>query len=212
MGNVTGSSLPTDRNTSARASSSAITRWTVPVSESVLHVDWASWDGNTNEAFTLRWDNGGWVAEGVISGLDVHYVMRLGPDHDVRQFLLFRDLDDPDLWLVTDGTGRWGEMNGGEREDLRGCTSISLACSPSTTVSTIRALNLDIGGQQSVLAATVDVESLAVIPAEHRYTRLDGNLWELSVEAFGFSVVLNVDETGVLIEAPGWFRRTAPPA
>lgn len=212
MGSVTGSSLPTDRNTSARASSSAITRWTVPVSESVLHVEWASWEGHTNEAFTLRWDNGGWVAEGTITGLDVHYVMRLGPDHDVRQFLLFRDLDDPDLWLVTDGAGRWAEMNGGEREDLRGCTAVSLACSPSTTLPAIRTLGLDIGGQQSVLAATIDVETLSVVPAEHRYTRLEESRWQLAVDAFGFAVDLDVDETGVLIEAPGWFRRTAPSA
>ncbi len=181
------------------------------MSESVLHVVWASWEGHTSEDFALRWDNGGWVAEGTVTGLDVQYIMRLGPDHDLRQFLLFRDLEDPDLWLVTDGAGRWGEMNGGEREDLRDCTTVSLGCSPSTTLTTIRALTLDIGEQTSVLAATIDVETLSVVPAEHRYTRLDERRWELSVPRFDFAVVLDVDETGVLIEAPGWFRRTASP-
>ena len=180
------------------------------MSESVLHVEWASWGGGTTEAFSLRWDSGGWVAEGTVTGLDVHYVLRLGPDHDLRQFLLFRDLEEPDLWLVTDGAGRWGEMNGGEREDLRGCTALSLGCSPSTTLTAIRSLSLGVGEQASLLAATVDVETLSVVPAEHRYTRLDNHRWELAIEEFGFSVNFDVDETGVLIEAPGWFRRAAP--
>ena len=67
-----------------------------------------------------------------------------------------------------------------------------------------------VGEQASLLAATVDVETLSVVPAEHRYTRLDNHRWELAIEEFGFSVNFDVDETGVLIEAPGWFRRAAP--
>ena len=44
----------------------------------------------------------------------------------MRQFLLFRDLDEPDLWLATDGTGRWGEMNGAHRPELDGCYDVHL--------------------------------------------------------------------------------------
>ncbi len=34
----------------------------------------------------------------------IHYVIRLSPTWQVRQFLLFRDLDEPDLWLAPTAT------------------------------------------------------------------------------------------------------------
>ena len=71
--------------------------------------------------------------------------MRLTPTWQVRQFLLFRDLDDPDLWLATDGTARWGEMNGAHRVELDGCYDIDLACTPFTNTLPIRRLPLHVG-------------------------------------------------------------------
>jgi len=179
------------------------------VTESTVHVRWEAWDGSTSEEFHIRWDNGGWVAEGAVSGADVQYVLRLGPDHDVRQFLLFRDLDEPDLWLATDGEGRWGEMNGAERSDLRGCTALAVGCSPSHTLATIRALgvSLGIGERVTVQTATVDVETLSVVAAPQTYTRLADTRWSLEIEPTGFSAVFDVDSDSVLQFAPGWFRR-----
>ena len=181
------------------------------MSESPLHVRWASWDRTSVEQFSLRWDNGGWVAEGEVSGVDIQYVMRFGPDLDLRQFLLFRDLEEPDLWLVTDGSGRWGEMNGGEREDLRGCTTVSLGCSPSMTLAAVRGLGLAVGEEVAVEAATVDVETLSVVPATHTFRRLGDRQWHLSVTNFGFAAAFDVDADGVLLDAPGWFTRLADP-
>jgi hypothetical protein len=155
----------------------------------------------------LRWDNGGWVIESNVSGTDVQYVLRLGPDHSVRQFLLFRDLEEPDLWLATDGAGRWGEMNGSERHDLFGCSALAVGCSPSSTLITIRSLNLGIGEQATVQTATVDVETLDVLALPHTYTRLDEHRWSLAVEPLGLTVVFDVGDDDVLSVAPGWFRR-----
>ncbi len=61
-------------------------------------------------------------------------MIRLSATWQVRQFLLFRDLDEPDLWLGADGTGRWGEMNGAHRHDLAGCTDVELTVTPFTNV------------------------------------------------------------------------------
>jgi len=177
------------------------------VSESVPHVQWVAWDGSSSEEFVLRWDNGGWVGEGTISGPDVQYVVRLGPQHDVRQFLLFRDLEDPDLWLATDGRGRWGEMNGAERDDLEGCASVALGCSPSSTLTAVRSLALSVGARQTVQTATIDVETLEVRPLDHTYERLDVARWALEIAEIGFRVVFDVDDDGVLTSAPGWFTR-----
>ena len=67
---------------------------------------------------------------GVVSRERVQYVLRLSASWQVRQFLLFRDLEDPDLWLATDGTARWGEMNGAHRIELDGCYDITMNCTP----------------------------------------------------------------------------------
>jgi hypothetical protein len=136
--------------------------------------------------------------------------MRLGPDFSTRQFLLFRDLDDPDLWLAADGSGRWGEINGAERPDLRGCTSVSVTCSPSGALLGVRALDLEIGGNDSLLCATVDVETLEVVALEQRYTRLTERHWRLEVAATGFVAEFDTDEHGLVSSAPGWFSRIAP--
>ena len=82
---------------------------------------WDGWDGQASEELTLRWENEAWTASGLVTGENIQYVVRLSPLWEVRQFLLFRDLDEPDLWLGTDGI-RWGEVNGSHREELTGAT------------------------------------------------------------------------------------------
>ena len=108
----------------------------------------------------------------------MQYVVRLSATWQVRQFLLFRDLDEPDLWLATDGSGRWGEMNGAHRPELDGCYDIDLACTPFTKSLPIRRLPLHVGDSADLPVVTVDVETLDVRAATHRYVRLDTHRWQ----------------------------------
>ena len=73
---------------------------------------------------------------------------------------LFRDLEQPDLWLATDGAGRWGEMNGAHRVELDGCFDLTMSTAatvtPFTATMPIRRLPLlepmsEIAGRMSVL-------------------------------------------------------------
>ena len=123
---------------------------------------WQTWDDEAIEVLTLRWENEGWTASGEVGRERIHYVIRLSPTWQVRQFLLFRDLDDPDLWLATDGHARWGEMNGAHRPELDGCHDIDLACTPFTNTLPIRRLPLHPGDSAELAVITVDVETLAV--------------------------------------------------
>ena len=86
----------------------------------------------TRETLSLSWDNEAWTAVGSGRPEHVEYVLRLAPTWHVRQFLLFRDLDDPDLWLAIDAAHRWGEVNGSYRAELDGCADVELACTPFT--------------------------------------------------------------------------------
>ena len=127
-----------------------------------MDVRWATWDGEHTEHLTLRWENEAWTATGQVGRERVQYVLRLSPTWCVRQFLLFRDLDEPDLWLATDGHARWGEMNGAHRPELDGCVDIDLACSPFPDTLPIRRLPLEVGDAAELPVVTVDVETLAV--------------------------------------------------
>jgi uncharacterized protein len=166
---------------------------------------WAAWDGDGTEVTDFRWENEGWTISGQVARERVQYVVRLSASWQVRQFLLFRDLEDPDLWLATDGTARWGEMNGAHRIELDGCYDVDLVCTPLTHSLPIRRLPLHVGDSAELPVVMVDVETLDVRAATHRYMRLDTHRW--AFEHDGSSVEFEVDKHGIVIDVPGRFRR-----
>ncbi len=168
---------------------------------------WQRWEADGDETLTLRWENEAWTATGDVGKERVSHVVRLSPTWQVRQFLLFRDLDDPDLWLGTDGSGRWGEVNGAHRTDLDGCTEIDLACTPFTNTLPIRRLQLDVGDAADISVATIDVETLAVVPVKHRYHHTEPRRFEHTVLETGSTTTFEVDEYGLVRDVPGLFKR-----
>jgi hypothetical protein len=168
---------------------------------------WRTWDPEHLETLTLRWENEGWTATGEVGREAITYVVRLSATWQVRQFLLFRDLDQPDLWLGADGTGGWGEMNGAHRHDLAGCTDIDLAITPFTTSVPIRRLTLEVGGGAQVTAATIDVETLGVVPVRQRYERLTARRFRRTMIDTGRVMEFDIDEYGLVHDEPDAFRR-----
>lgn len=179
--------------------------------------EWVHWESATVEQLTLRWENEAWTASGIIGDEnaehgylghdDIQYVMRISPTWQVRQFLLFRDMEEPDLWLGTDSHGRWGEMNGEHRRDLDGCIDVDLLCTPFTSTLPIRRLPLHIGDSAEISVARIDVETLGIVPVRQRYTRVDQHLWDFDDLDSGTSHQFEVDEFGLLRDYPTRFRR-----
>jgi hypothetical protein len=167
---------------------------------------WQRWDNDGDETLTLRWENEAWTATGDVGFEAITYVLRLSPMWHVRQFLLFRDLAEPDLWLGTDGSGRWGEMNGAHRQDIDGCLDLHLGCTPFTTSVPIRRLQLDIGDAAEIPVATIDVETLGVVPARHRYERLSLRHWR-HTDQHHVVTEFDIDEFGLVCDLPNRFRR-----
>ena len=193
-------------------------RWVTPYSpfpaahEPTGHVvRWATWGGDGDETTTILWENEGFTVSGEVSDAagreHIQYVLRLSPTWQVRQFLLFRDLDEPDLWLATDGHGRWGEMNGAHRTELDGCYDIHIACTPFTHTLPIRRLPLLDGHTAEFPVAEVNPAILDVQPVMHRYTRTTANLWTVERLDTGELTELEVDEFGVVRDYPSRFRR-----
>ena len=168
---------------------------------------WRTWDHAHLETLALRWENEGWTATGEVGREAVTYVVRLSATWQVRQFMLFRDLDEPDLWLGADGTGRWGEINGAHRHDLAGCTDVDLAATPFTNTIPIRRLMLDVGEGAEVIAAMVDVETLGIVRARQHYRRLTSRRFEYTNLESGFTTEFDVDQYGLVHDYPDAFRR-----
>jgi len=172
---------------------------------------WAPWDdaAGAEEALTIVWENEAWTASGVVGRENVHYVLRISPTWHVRQLLLFRDMEDPDLWLGTDGSGRWGEMNGAHRPELDGCVDIDLPCTPFTNTLPIRRLPLHVGDSADITVAYLDVETLDIQPDHQRYTRVSSHRWRFEQLSTGWTQEFDVDEFGLVRDYPTLFRRIA---
>jgi hypothetical protein len=170
-------------------------------------VRWQTWEGDGDETVTLRWENEGWTAIGEVGREAVSYVLRLSALWQVRQFLLFRDSDEPDLWLGNDGAGRWGEMNSAHRTDLDGCTDLDLHVTPFTNSLPIRRLQLDEGDAAEILVATVDVETLGVVPVKQRYEHLSPGTWRKTHVKTETSIDFHIDDYGLVQDEPDLFRR-----
>jgi uncharacterized protein len=177
-----------------------------PFSADGHDVRWQTWDGRHHEAATVRWENEGWTIGGIVERERVQYAIRTSPTWRVRQFLLFRDLDEPDLWLATDGSGRWGEVNGAHRPELDGCYDVHLACTPLTTILPIRRLQLHEGDAAELPVVSIDPETLAVQRMVQRYVRLGARRWRVG-RADATSDEFEVDEHGLALDLPERFRR-----
>ena len=164
-------------------------------------VRWARFDGDGLETNTIRWENEGFTVSGIVTKERVEYVLRLSASWQLRQFILFRDMTEPDLWLATDGHGRWGEVNGAHRVELDGCVDVRLECTPFTHTPLIRRLPLQDGDSAVLPLAVVDVETLGVRPEQHRYTCVSSDRWEFDGDE------LTVDEYGLVTDEPGRFLR-----
>jgi uncharacterized protein len=167
---------------------------------------WTTWDGEHTEHLTIRWENEAWTVSGRPERERVEYVIRLSPLWHVRQFLLFRDLAEPDLWLGTDGQGRWGEMNGAHRPELDGAHDVALDVTPFTLSLPIRRLPLHVGDAFELTVLAIDVETLAVVPTAVAYHRTADRRWRITRGGETTSEV-TVDEFGLAIDVEGAFRR-----
>lgn len=170
-------------------------------------VAWVTWDGAHEARVELTWENEGWTANCTLESERAQVVVRLSASWMVQQFIVFRDLDEPDLWLATDGHGRWGEMNGAHRTELDGCVDVDIVGIPFTNVVPIRRLPLHVGhsAQQNTIAVDLDTLGVTVVP--QIYTRLDANRWRYRSLASGRDVDVEVDEHGFVVDEPDAFRR-----
>lgn len=170
-------------------------------------VAWRTWDGAHREDAAIRWDNEAYTVQGAAGRERVEYVLRLAPDWSVRQLLLFRDLDEPDLWLGHDGAGHWGEVGGARRPELDGCTHALLAFTPMSHVPVVRGVGLADGGAATLRCVRVDPGSLAVDAVAVTYRREGPTRWRREGPSPGDAAAFTVDAHGIPRDVGDAFRR-----
>lgn len=172
-----------------------------------LQMDWDAPDGHPLASAALRWENEAWTLEVVLHEERATVAMRVSAGWSAQQMLLFRDMAEPDLWLATDGGGRWGEVNGAHRTDLDGATDIVVANLSLFRSVVIRRLPLQIGDSAEVREIALDIETLALETVVCRYSRLEPHRWRTERLHDGAVADLTVDEFGFVIDDPGRLLR-----
>ena len=155
----------------------------------------------------LRWENEGWTAEGTLGVDNAQFVLRISAGWTIQQCLLFRDLEEPDLWLGTDTHGRWGEMNGAHRIELDGCTDIDFINTPFTNCIPMRRLPLLVGHSATISVAVIDIETLGITKQTHQYTKVSKSIWRFTSSYSNSEVEATVDEFGFILDEPSQFKR-----
>ncbi len=173
-----------------------------PISSDGLDAQWSHDHGDTHASF--QWDNEAWTVRVIDHARQAETVLRVSPTWWVRQVLVFRDLPEPDLWLGTDGTGRWGEVNGIYRNELDGGTDLVLAGVPVAHTLVARRLGLASGDHAEVTMIDIDLETLAVELVTARYHRVKHRRWMRTVD--GTSTKFEVDDHGMVIDVDGYRR------
>lgn len=170
---------------------------------------WADAQGRPAEEASLRWENEAWTVETLLREQRAQVVLRISAGWHMRQMLLFRDLPEPDLWLATDGGGRWGEVNGAHRDDLDGCTELLVRGSVVSHVASLRRLPLLVGHSAEMRVALVDAETLSVTPTTWRYHRHGDHRWEVEEASTRTRLQVEVDRHGVPLDLGDERRRVS---
>lgn len=111
----------------------------------------------------------------------------------------------PPLQLRADGEGRWLTAQGEGLPALAGCIDVDFTASPFTNTLPIRRLGLQVGQSAQLRVVYILVPALDVRPATQTYTRLDATHYRY--ESGTFRADLPVDEDGLVLDYPGFWRR-----
>jgi hypothetical protein len=181
---------------------------------------WAAWEGRGFEHLELRQEAGAVRADSLIIAVDddghpfrARYVVECDGGWAVRRARI-EVLEEAGRGreIRADGRGHWTDAATGSPLPLDGCLDIDIYPSPFTNTLPIRRLTDAIAGR----AVTIDVAwvllpALTIEVKPQEYTLLargaSGARWRFRALDSDFTVELDVDDNGLVLDYPGIARR-----
>ena len=117
------------------------------------------------------------------------------------------------LRLQTDGQGHWRHREGSAIDDLDGCLDIDIWPTAFTNSFPIRREPMRVGERRQFRMAWIFAPDLTVHAKAQAYTRLADRLFLFeNLDGSGFKAELPVDEDGIVLDYPNFFRRVTEDA
>lgn len=110
--------------------------------------------------------------------------------------------------LEGNGKGNW-TYNGKEAEQFRNCIDVDIAVTPFTNTLPIRRLQPEQDQPQEIQVIYCDLLNQVIKPVRQKYTRLSNNEYHYENIPNDFEATIKVDDSGLVIDYPGLFVRTA---
>lgn len=107
-----------------------------------------------------------------------------------------------------DGKGNW-LSNGKKVDQFRGCIDVDIPLTPFTNTLPIRRLNLNQKQAQEIQVIYCDLLEGHIKPVRQRYTCLSKTDYHYQNVPNDFEAIIQVDETGLVVDYPLLFVRTA---
>ncbi|MDQ6693384.1 MAG: putative glycolipid-binding domain-containing protein [Chloroflexota bacterium] len=189
------------------------------VEDSTVHeVIWIPWDGPGLEHLCLAGRGDGIYADGLVIGtyevgaFRLMYEIICDISWRVSRVCLSLIGGKEELELSSDGKGHWVDEKGVPIPGLDGCFDVDISGSPFTNTLPIRRLRLQPGQSADISMVYIYVPTLQVSRTMQRYTCLesgpDGGLYRFEALESGYTAVLPVDASGLVLDYPQLFRRS----
>lgn len=179
-------------------------------------------DGERHEYARLRSSEAGGVADGTVIGLLAGRPLRMryeitcdsrwhARNVSVEAIAISREL----ISLSADDDGTWRRVDGAVLDvPIFRCYDVAVAHSPAPKALTIRRLALEPKAAAIVNVAVIDVPSMAIRAAEHRYTCLeiaeDFSRYRFEDFDSGERSEIRIDADGAIASYEGHFTRLWP--
>ncbi|MDE1181760.1 putative glycolipid-binding domain-containing protein [Paraburkholderia sp.] len=172
-------------------------------------VSWTSLDDGGIEHLALDIRDDGVFVESVVVAqhYGLHYRLRCDAKWHVR-YAYLKTMGGATLELHADGDGTWRDGHGLHLGMLDGCIDIDIMATPFTNTLPIRRLTLAEGERRTLSAAYIATPDLRIARFEQAYTCIELDR-EYRYEGLttNFAAHLSVDDDGLVIDYPAYFRR-----
>jgi uncharacterized protein len=108
----------------------------------------------------------------------------------------------------SDGKGHW-ISNGKKADQFDGCLDVDIPVTPFTNTLPIRRLNLSKNQSQEIKVIYCDLLEQRINPVHQKYTCLSNTVYHYENIPNDFEATIQVDESGLVVDYPSLFIRTA---